>query len=79
MVLTMIGPITGYLCHKLIAHWDPDQIDREMDYKEEWGLHDSKVKELIESAGFERVGVKRFGFMRLNRLYEALKPRLWEA
>jgi SAM-dependent methyltransferase len=78
VIVTMIGPIAGYLCHKLIAHWDPDQVEREMDHKEEWGLDDSKVKALIESAGFEDVGVKRFGFMRLNRLYEAVKPSFWD-
>ena len=51
------------------SHWDPDQQQREMDVKEEWGLNKQEVMEMLKQAGFKKIKVSRFGFMGLNQMF----------
>jgi len=73
IVLTMITPKLGVFVHMLVAHWDRDQNERKMDEKEEWGLSDDHLRQMLNNAGFCRVHMKRFGFLGFNHLFVAQK------
>jgi SAM-dependent methyltransferase len=72
LLVTMIGPITGYLCHKIRYRYDPDQLERGMHTDEQYGLSGRQVRRLLEGQGFrmERGDFCLFG---LNRLYVVRK------
>ncbi|MBI3609123.1 MAG: class I SAM-dependent methyltransferase [Nitrospirae bacterium] len=72
LLVTMIGPITGYVCHKVRYRYDPDQLERGMHHDEQYGLSGRRVRRLLEGQGFrmEHGTSCLFG---LNRLYVARK------
>lgn len=68
VVVTMIGPIVGWLCHKL-TWWDPDQKVRSIDFSEEdVGLTNEYVIDLMRSNGFVLWYHKRFVYG-MNNLF----------
>jgi SAM-dependent methyltransferase len=73
VLITMIGPLVGIVCHALIWTWDPDQQEREMDKDEKWGMTDKEIEEILMKAGFHGFKKKRFGFLWLNKIYTAKK------
>jgi len=72
LLVTMIGPRVGWLRHRLIAWWDPDQLGRQHAAGELDGMTDGHVRVLLAAAGFRLEGSRRF-VCGLNRLYVARK------
>jgi len=72
LLVTMIGPRIGWLRHRLIAWWDPDQRGRPHAAGELDGMSDNQVCVLLAAAGFRLEGLRRF-VCGLNRLYVARK------
>ncbi len=72
LLVTMIGPRVGWLRHRLIAWWDPDQRGRPHADGELDGMSDRQVRGLLAAAGFRLEGLRRF-VCGLNRLYVARK------
>jgi len=73
LIITMIPRRVGWLCHRLIAHWDPDQRQRGMALGEVWGIDREEVVHLLSETGFLSPIVRRFGFLGLNTLYLTIK------
>lgn len=68
VVVTMIGPFIGWLCHKL-TWWDPDQRVRQIDFSEEdVGLSSKYVIDLITKSGFCLIYHKKFVYG-MNNLF----------
>lgn len=72
LLVTMIGPITGFLCHRIRHRYDPDQLERGMHADEQYGLSGRQVRRLLEGQGF-RMGRGASCLFGLNRLYVARK------
>jgi SAM-dependent methyltransferase len=72
LLVTMIGPVTGYVCHKVRYRYDPDQQERRMQADEQYGLTGRHVNALLEEQGFQIAQVVPF-LWGLNRLYIAGK------
>jgi 2-polyprenyl-3-methyl-5-hydroxy-6-metoxy-1,4-benzoquinol methylase len=73
LIITMINPIIGWTCHRLIATWDPDQTTRGIKHGEEWGLSHETVLSLASKAGFKLSKHHKFGFLGWNHLYVFVK------
>lgn len=73
LILTMIGPVVGYVRHRVVAGWDPDQVEREHAPGELDGMTDRHVRSLLDQAGFQLEVHNRFVCW-LNHLYVA-RPR----
>jgi len=58
LIITMIGPFIGWLCHKL-TWWDFDK-ERRMEKGEEYGLTNEYVFNLIKSQNFKLIEKKKF-------------------
>lgn len=67
LLITMISPIIGYICHKLMW-WDYDQIERGIHEGEAYGLAPDYLMDTALSAGFELQHIKKFVY-NLNRVY----------
>ncbi|UCD57922.1 MAG: methyltransferase domain-containing protein, partial [Candidatus Hydrogenedentota bacterium] len=52
LLITMIGPLVGYFCHKLVWRWDRDVQEREFVSGENWGLKNIEVERLLSLSGF---------------------------
>ncbi len=74
LLVTMIGPATGYLCHKIRHRYDPDQLERGLQAEEQYGLSGRTVRRLLKEQRF-RVRRGTSCLFGLNRLYIAEKMR----
>lgn len=68
ILITMINPVIGWICHKLRYPFDPDQKERGMKDGELWGMWKWMVKALLTITGFKLVESQIFVWG-LNRLY----------
>lgn len=76
VLITMIGPLVGYWCHRLIRHWDPDQIQRGgLSPGAVWGLKRCEVHRLLSLVDLQVKEESRFDFLGLNALYVAQAVR----
>lgn len=73
LLITMINPFIGYLCHKLVW-WDKDQNERGMKEGENFGLPNKYVIKTVSSAGFDLLFTKKFLYG-LNNLFCFAKKR----
>ena len=72
ILITMIGPLTGYFCHVIRRRFDPDQLERGVHRDEQLGLTGGRVKRLLKGQGF-KVEPGTFCLFGLNRLYIGIK------
>ena len=74
IIVTMIGPITGFLVHKIgLIFGEPDQKQRRMKEGELYGMSQKEVDSLLEKAGFEEISHKKFE-LGINTLSLAKRP-----
>lgn len=73
LIITMISRKIGFICHKLVSHWDWDRNIRKMEKGELNGMDDEEVKELLLETGFKNIKTKKFGYFNLNTMYQATK------
>ncbi len=68
LVVTMINPFVGWLCHKL-TYWDFDRRAREFNVREEnYGIKSSEIVNFIEYGGFKLRMTKHFDYG-LNKIF----------
>lgn len=74
VIITMIGPITGLLVHKIgLIFGEPDQKERRMKEGELYGMSQKEVDSLLEKAGFKEISHKIFE-LGLNTIFLAKRP-----
>lgn len=73
IVISMIGPIVGWVNHRiLVGWWDPDIHERGIAEGEVWGMPQQQVRKVIRDGGFILEQEIPF-FYHINRLYIARK------
>ncbi len=72
ILITMIPVWVGCFSHKIRERHDPDQLERGMGEKEDWGLSSKTIRTLLERGGFRLVLHRRF-MWGLNNLYIGVK------